>query len=597
MKTRTIILLAVVAFSAVRLWPSEARWVKVGAPEGGWANAITVSGGSIFAAANSKIFLSTDRGVSWKEIVSDPFGDFSSLVSLGKDLFACHRYQNALCQYRAAGSKWSFKGNRSPVRWPSRVIAMGETLYLFETDNETYRSKDRGRSWSRLAWKWPDAEHHHDEWPLVAVVGNNIYATYQINAPVYVSRDVAANWTALPSGWPGSAIALDIAGEGGELYVLTDGGIFRSVDEGESWTAIGTGWPSWAEAKCLAAGSGLLCAGTSVGVYLSTDGGAAWEPANLGLTGIEVLDLAETKQGLLALGLARRELLIQATETILLSSADDGAHWRPVGSGLRTHWNTRYLGAFGSNHFVLAPSPRWDGMVTINGDDDVLSLSCIFISTDGGESWAETGPDLPEGADVYCFAAIGKTLFLGMNQSLFRFLPGDTRWTESSAGLPRAPVYALVQAGPDIFAATDEGVFLSNDQGANWRGSNSGLPEKARIIHLTLSGNNLLAGTKKGAYLSADHGASWIAVGRGLPRKATVNALVAEGRAIGDRLFAGTWDHGVFMSTDNGVSWKPCGTGLPKGFTVTGLVLREASLYAVDAYLGEGGDIWRLALK
>jgi photosystem II stability/assembly factor-like uncharacterized protein len=608
MKTRAMIVFVVEAFLAALLWPSETRWVKVAAPEGGWINGITVSGGNIFVAANSKIFLSTDRGVRWREIASDAFEDFSSLVSLGKDLFACHRYQEALCYYRDDGSRWRFEGNRSPRARPSSAFALGETLYLFENRHEAYHSTDRGKSWSRLAWRWPAAERYPDEWPLVAVVGNDIYATYRRDAPLYVSRDVAANWTALRSGWPGSAVVLDIAGAGGELYVLTAGGIYRSGDEGESWTAIGSGWPSWVEARCLAVGSGLLCAGTSVGVYLSTDGGATWMPANSGMTGIEVLDLGVTEQGLLAQGLARRELFVQATETLLLSSADDGARWRPVGSGLRTHWHVRYLGASGPNHFVLAPSPRWDGSLIINGDDDVICLSCIFISTDGGESWGTTGPDLPEGADVYCFAAIGKTLFLGMNQSLFRSLPSDTGWTESDAGLPRAYVYALVQAGTNIFAATDEGVFLSTDQGANWTGVNSGLPEKARVIRLTLSGNNLLAGAKQGTYLSADQGASWRAVGKGLPQKAKVNAFVVEGEktpqvseaertSIGGRLFAGTWDHGVFMSTDNGATWKPCGTGLPKGFTVTRLVLRGASLYAVDSYRGKSGNVWRLALQ
>lgn len=592
-----MILFAVVVFLPVYLGPSEARWVKVGDPEGGWVNAITVSGGNIFAAANSKIFLSTDRGVRWREIASDPFGDFRSLVSLGKDLFACHSYREGLCHYREDGLKWRFEVDRSPRPRPDSVIAISETLYLFENMREAYRSTDRGKSWSKLAWRWPDAERHNDEWPLVTVVGSNIYATYQQDAPVYVSRDVAANWTALPSGWPRSARALDIAGEGGDLFVLTDGGIFRSVDEGVSWTEIGMGWPAWAEAKCLAAGSGLLCAGTSVGVYMSTDGGASWKPANSGLTGIEVLDLAESEQGLLALGLARRELLIQATETILFLSADEGAHWRPVGSGLRTHWNLGYLGEAGPDHFVLAPSPRWDGGLIINGDDDVVSLSCLFISTDGGENWSETGPDLPEGTDVFCLAAIGKTIFLGTNQSLFRSLPGDTRWTESNAGLPQAPVYALVQAGPDIFAATDEGVYLSNDEGAHWTGANSGLPEKARVIRLARTGDNLLAGTKQGTYLSADHGVSWRAVRGGLPRKATVNAFVAEGPSFGGRLFAGTWDHGIFMSTDNGASWKPCGTGLPKDFTVTRLVRRADSLYAIDAYRGKSGNVWRLALK
>jgi glyoxylase-like metal-dependent hydrolase (beta-lactamase superfamily II) len=49
-------------------------------------------------------------------------------------------------------------------------------------------------------------------------------------------------------------------------------------------------------------------------------------------------------------------------------------------------------------------------------------------------------------------------------------------------------------AGPNAYAATDSGVFLSRDQGASWDALNSGLPSDRIVQSLLLVGDTLVAG-------------------------------------------------------------------------------------------------------
>ncbi len=65
---------------------------------------------------------------------------------------------------------------------------------------------------------------------------------------------------------------------------------------------------------------------------------------------------------------------------------------------------------------------------------------------------------------------------------------------------------------------------------------------------LAASGPNIFAGTHGGAFLSTDNGTSWTAVGL---RDTSVGALAVSGT----NLFAVIPGGGVFRSTNNGTSW------------------------------------------
>jgi len=108
-------------------------------------------------------------------------------------------------------------------------------------------------------------------------------------------------------------------------------------------------------------------------------------------------------------------------------------------------------------------------------------------------------------------------------------------------------VRALVAVREGVFAATDQGVFKSDDGGLTWRSTN--LRVSTFALAYTESGA-LLAGTESGIYRSNDRGETWALIG--LEGK-LVRALASTGAVI----YAGT-SEGVYVTADGAV-WKHAG--------------------------------------
>jgi photosystem II stability/assembly factor-like uncharacterized protein len=106
--------------------------------------------------------------------------------------------------------------------------------------------------------------------------------------------------------------------------------------------------------------------------------------------------------------------------------------------------------------------------------------------------------------------------------------------------------------GTNLFAAlSNNGVFLSTNNGTSWTAVNNGLTN-LDVRALAVSGTNLFAGTYGGGvFLSTNNGASWNAMNNGLTSM-NVQALAVSGTD----LFAGIHNGGIFLSTNNGISWS-----------------------------------------
>ena len=88
---------------------------------------------------------------------------------------------------------------------------------------------------------------------------------------------------------------------------------------------------------------------------------------------------------------------------------------------------------------------------------------------------------------------------------------------------------------------TNNGVFISTNNGSSWSPINNGLTDK--YIHaLAISGINIFAGTDHGVFFTANDGASWTMVNTGLK-----NLYIRSLRISDMTLFAGTIDGGVWQ--------------------------------------------------
>jgi len=123
-----------------------------------------------------------------------------------------------------------------------------------------------------------------------------------------------------------------------------------------------------------------------------------------------------------------------------------------------------------------------------------------------------------------------------------------------------------------LYAGTDDGlVHLSNDGGANWADISAGLPDDMWVTRVWASRHDKdrvyvsLNGYRWDdfnayVFMSDDNGKNWKSISNGLPIE-PVN-VIKEDTKNPDLLYIGT-DHGLYISLDRGLSYMLMNNGLP----------------------------------
>jgi hypothetical protein len=144
---------------------------------------------------------------------------------------------------------------------------------------------------------------------------------------------------------------------------------------------------------------------------------------------------------------------------------------------------------------------------------------------------------------------------------LFRSADAAATWSQSSAGITRASVYALAVAPSSpstIFAGADDDkggdVFKSNDGGSNWVTVSAGLTD-ARVHAIAVdpsTASTVYVGTRSaGVFKSTNGGASWSPTSL----KAGFVTALAVDPVTPATVYAGTDSSGFYRSTDGGATW------------------------------------------
>jgi photosystem II stability/assembly factor-like uncharacterized protein len=293
------------------------------------------------------------------------------------------------------------------------------------------------------------------------------------------------------------------------------GGVFRSTANGENWTAVNAGLPSCPSypSPCvlaLAVSGNSIFAGIGIdqGIFRSTNNGESWEPVDSGLPVLYPL----TNLSISAL-IVRGCCIFAGTNAGIFLSANNGESWTDVSSGLTSYESSGYMWKYG----------------------------------------------------VSSFAECGGDLFAGTyGDGVFRLTHDDNgliKWTSVSSGLDRSWwCYAsLAVSGKNIFAATFDGVFLSTDNGANWKPTAT-FPTYSGGVEAVFASKDesrVFASSQWDAFFSTNNGARWTQIRSGLSGQ-DVRTFFQNGSTI----FAGTQVGGIFRSTDNGENWTAVNSGL-----------------------------------
>jgi photosystem II stability/assembly factor-like uncharacterized protein len=235
----------------------------------------------------------------------------------------------------------------------------------------------------------------------------------------------------------------------------------------------------------------------------------------------------------------------------------------------------------------------------------------VYVSRNGGRTWANAGPHLP---------------FPGWVVSNLQFDPNrpsriwvalrgvwgggyvassddlGKSWNSRAGGLPSdEPIYTLaLTPGHEgrIYAGTLSGVFGTEDGGASWRRLTADLPEMQKVTSLLVDPDHpdsVIAGTWRQAYKSDDAGKTWGGIFNGMVLDSEVFSLTPIAGKPGE-IWASTcgW---VYRTEDAGGKWERFKDGfeerrttsfaaLPNGRLIAGTV---AGLHVSD----DGGKTWR----
>lgn len=145
--------------------------------------------------------------------------------------------------------------------------------------------------------------------------------------------------------------------------------------------------------------------------------------------------------------------------------------------------------------------------------------------------------------------------------------PAALREAEPRLPVGRPRAVAQARGGTRrLYAATETGLFVSDDEGRRW--DRLGVPpaETADILAMAVDPQNegrLYVGGRGGLWQSPDGGATWQPLSAPAEARSAIRSI-AVAVAVPKIFYVGTEREGVFRSPDGGVSWIRVSRGLPE---------------------------------
>ena len=211
-----------------------------------------------------------------------------------------------------------------------------------------------------------------------------------------------------------------------------------------------------------------------------------------------------------------------------------------------------------------------------------LILSLLITAASLNAQWKKTAK--VSFGEIRCLAFKDTNIYAGTyGGGVFVSNNNGASWNTTNSGLSNLYIKSLSVSGQNIFAGSDGGgVFKSGDNGATWSKMNNGLADSV-ILTLSFDNTLLFAGSLlAGIFKSTDDGATWAQSNNGLT-DTTVNVLTV----IDTNIYAGTWGGGIFVSTNKGGSWSGIFNDSLKSKYISGIAAIDTNLFVgtVDGWV------------
>lgn len=270
-------------------------------------------------------------------------------------------------------------------------------IYAGTAGGYLWISTDNGTTWIQAKNGMKDSVVN----ALVVGPGGIVYAGTSGNDGMYRSADSGAHWSKIIADSTSdraqvSAICIDA---GGQLLVVSGGGISVSTDNGGHWQTTSIGRRGMTS---IASSSGwLLFAGTGNGFYRSTDHGESWENKSNGLQDSSVLSVAVDEN----------DYVLAGTDGGgLYGSLDYGENWTRIDKGFINSYirtiavnsiGVVFAGTEGGGVYRSADegdswTPVNSGITNLNIESFAFSpAGIIFVGTSGGGVCRSAQPTTP----------------------------------------------------------------------------------------------------------------------------------------------------------------------------------------------------------
>ena len=210
----------------------------------------------------------------------------------------------------------------------------------------------------------------------------------------------------------------------------------------------------------------------------------------------------------------------------LFRTTDGGVHWQAISPDLTRNDKSKQkpsggditLDDTGTEYydtiFALVESPLKKGLLWVGTDDGLIQLT-----QDEGKTWTNVTPkDMPEWSRVSqidaspsdagtAYVAVDRHQFDDLHPYIYKTADYGKTWTKLTQGIPDTTFVRTVRQDPKrrelLYAGTEQGVFLSFNDGANWRPLQLNLPTTP-VHDLVVKENDLVVATHGRAFWILD---------------------------------------------------------------------------------------------
>lgn len=357
------------------------------------------------------------------------------------------------------GKTWS-DSSLFPQYTVVHLASNGRTLFAITDGYGAFRSADSGNTWTEMNIDYNKFELTYQSFVLC----NTDKPIYVVKSwCVFQSYDNGDTWAPIKSnGMLLRETALETYNS--EVFVGTNGGLFRSSDKGATW--VRTGYTSYVQQVAVTDSFMIIAGGTP---YRSIDNGKIWMRSTYDspIFPGECSGFAVTSGGLF---MAQRYSDATTGRTEVYKSATNGAVWKPL-------------------NFQAKAAKTYSEAFSVNGDTLFVGTNGlgIFRSTDFGETWENVFCC----EYVYTFWLQGNVLFTGTNKGILRSTDGGVTWLH--VGQPKIGAFDFARYGTSLFAVWS-GIWRSDDNGETWYDVSGELP-KSGANTIAIVGTTIFVGT------------------------------------------------------------------------------------------------------